>query len=71
MNGTKTTKRDLYCFDPHVVDIAKLREDANKLVKGDYRTEPVDLVTIHHHKAGETCIGSTHETFVREEESDA
>lgn len=56
--------RNLYYFNPKVVDIGVMRKNAQDLSRGDSRNKPVQ-VTIHFHKLGEPChpLDGNHEVY--------
>lgn len=59
--------RHLFYFDPDVVDLSKLREEAARSAAGDKRNAPRET-TIHHHKVRTKCAGNKHEVFKVQED---
>ena len=52
-----SNERGMYYYDPAVIDLGKMRDDAYRKSQGDDRNEPED-VTVHYHKWGEKCNDS-------------
>ena len=62
-----TTTVHMYYYNPKLIDLAKLREQACEIATGDYRTKPRPVV-LHFHGARESCMGRIHEEFPLVEE---
>lgn len=65
MSYTHDNKKniDLFYYDPKVIDLSRLRQDAETRSKGDVR-HAGKPATIHYHKFGERCFGHDHENYL-------
>jgi hypothetical protein len=57
---------NLYYFDPHRIDLAKLREQATAVAVGTYHrihSPGPQSAIIHHHDHADSCKGMEHERY--------
>lgn len=70
LRPTNEPRVDMYYNNPRAIDLAKMREDAARAARGDYREAPRPA-TIHFHGAGDPCDGNEHEEYPASKEASA